>query len=209
MSVKERICFELDHYDRQYVTEKQVETCPFIWRSNLLGGGRLFDISKRLQSMRKLADYIKQQGWDYGEGFIVGSGGKFAPFLIGKDFLPSQAFTELGINEQEIEPLNETRFDSPRSEKRFTSPLILIKKMATLPVHYWDKGFLAYEHRVVGIHAPQAQASEFRNFFESIISKREIYQFCCELYGTESLVNKASAIRKQDIDTLPYPEESQ
>jgi len=205
-SVKERICFELDHYDRQHVSQNQVETCPYVWRSNLLGGGRLFNISQRLQSMRKLADYIKQQRWDYGEGFIVGSGKKSALFLTGKDFLPTRAFTNVGINESEIRPLAKTRFESPRHENRFAPPLILVKKMATLPIDYWDKGVLTYEHRIVGIHAPQSQATELRNLFESLISKREIFQFCCELYGTESLVNKASAIRKQDIDALPYPE---
>ncbi|MDY6893748.1 MAG: N-6 DNA methylase [Chloroflexota bacterium] len=207
VSVKEHICFELDHYDRHHVFQKHVEY-PYIWRSNLLGGGRLFDISLRLQSMRKLGKFIAQKEWDYGEGFIVGKkGGEPAPFLQGKDYLPTQAFTNIGINETDISPLTKTRFVSPRSEKRFTPPLILIKEVATLPMEYWDKGVLTYGHRIVGIHAPQTQASELHNLFESLISKREIYQFCCELYGTESLVNKASAIRKQDIDALPYPED--
>ncbi len=206
VSVKEHICFELDHYDWHHVSQKQAERYPYVWRSNLLGGGRLFDISQRFQSMRNLARYVKQERWDYGEGFIIGTGEKSAPFLTGKNFLPTRAFTNVGINESEIRPLTETRFESPRNEKRFTPPLILIKKMATLPIRYWDKGVLTYEHRIVGIHAPQTQASELRNLFESLINKRELYQFCCELYGTESLVNKVSAIRKQDIDALPYPE---
>ena len=206
VSVKEHICFELDYYDWHHVSQKQAETCPYVWRSNLLGGGRLFDISQRLQSMRKLAEYIKQQRWDYGEGFIVGSGKKPALFLTGKDFLPTRAFTNEGINENGIRPLTKTVFESPRHENRFAPPLILVKKMATLPIDYWDKGVLTYEHRIVGIHAPQSQAPQLRNLFESLTSKREIFQFCCELYGTESLVNKASAIRKQDIDSLPYPE---
>lgn len=206
VSVKEHICFELDHYDRQHVSQKQVETSPYVWRTNLLGGGRLFNISQRFQSMRNLAQYVKQQGWDYGEGFIVGSGGKSAPFLTGSDFLPASAFTNGGINENEIRPLAETKFHRPKSETLFTPPLILIKKVDSLPIVFWDKGFLAYNHSIVGIHAPHTQTSRLREFYNMISHNYEIYRFLCTLNGT-SLVGKATALLKDDIDNLPYPED--
>lgn len=206
VSVKERICFELDHYDRQHVSQKQAETCPYVWRSNLLGGGRLFDISQRFQSMRKLAKYVKQQGWDYGEGFIVGSGNKPAPFLTGKDFLPASAFTNGGIDENEIRTLTETKFHRPKNEKLFTPPIILIKKVDSLPIVFWDKGFIAYNHSIVGIHASHNQKSELHEFYSSISRNYEIYHFLCTLNGT-SLVGKATTLLKEDIDELPYPED--
>jgi len=34
VSVKERICFELDHYDRHRISQKQAETDPYIWRAD-------------------------------------------------------------------------------------------------------------------------------------------------------------------------------
>jgi len=206
VSVKEHICFELDHYDRQHVSQKQLETSPYVWRTNLLGGGRLFDISQRFQSMRNLAQYVKQQGWDYGEGFIVGSGGKPAPFLTGSDFLPASAFTNGGINENEIRPLAEIKFHRPKSEMLFTPPLILIKKVDSLPIVFWDKRFLAYNHSIVGIHAPHIQTSGLREFYNIISHNYEIYHFLCTLNGT-SLVGKATALLKDDIDNLPYPED--
>lgn len=204
VSVKEHICFELDRYDWHYVSQKQAVSCPHVWRSNLLGGGRLFDISQRFQGMRNLAQYVKQQGWDYGEGFIVGSGGKLAPFLTGSDFLPASAFTNDGINENEIRPLTETKFHRPKSEMLFTPPLILIKKVDSLPIVFWDKRFLAYNHSIVGIHAPHTQTSELREFYNMISRNYEIYHFLCTLNGT-SLTGKATTLLKQDIDKLPYP----
>ncbi|MBW2567089.1 MAG: N-6 DNA methylase, partial [Deltaproteobacteria bacterium] len=43
ITAHERICFELDHYDRHRVSQKQVEEDSHEWRANLLGGGRLND----------------------------------------------------------------------------------------------------------------------------------------------------------------------
>ena len=39
-----------------------------------------------------------------------------------------------------------------------------------------------------------------------LTKRRRLYQFCCGINGSQSLVGKATAILKQDIDALPYPE---
>ena len=207
VSVHERICFELDHYDRHRVSQKQAETDSYVWRTNLLGGGRLLSMSQRLRSMRTLAEYVKQDGWDYGEGFIAAKKGRREPasFLTGKPFLPTSAFTDTGINESKIGIVEETHFRSAYTEDRYSAPLVLIKEVDSLPVVFRDKGFLAYSQRFVGIHAPRSQVSILRKLYESFRRNHNIYRFCCTLNGTQSLVNKATAIPKQDIDMLPYP----
>jgi hypothetical protein len=208
VSVNERICFELDHYDRHRVSQKQAETDSFVWRANLLGGGRLLDMSQRLRSMRTLAAYVEQNGWDYGEGFIAAKTGRRtpAPFLTGKPFLPSNALTDAGIDENKIETVEDTLFRSAYTEDRYSPPLVLIKEGDSLSVAFWNKGFIAYRDKIVGIHAPQPQVSELRNFYEFILSNHDIYRFSCTLNGTQSLVGKSTAILKQDVDILPYPE---
>jgi hypothetical protein len=209
VSVNERLCFELDHYDRHRVTQKQAETDSFVWRANLLGGGRLLDMSQRLRSMHTLAKYVEQNRWDYGEGFIAGTGKKPAPFLTDEPFLPTRVFTDSGIDETKIETVTDTLFESPRSEDRFTPPLILIKENESLPVVFWNKGFIAYRDKIVGIHALKSQVSDLRNFYKFFLSNHDIYRFCCTLNGTQSLVGKSTAILKQDVDLLPYPEDSE
>jgi len=206
VSVKEHICFELDHYDWHYVSQKQAERYHYIWRSNLLGGGRLFDISGRFYNMRSLVEYVKQQDWDFGEGFIVGSGGKSAPFLTGNNFLPTSAFNDSGIDENRIRKLTETKFHRPKNEKLFNPPIILIKKVDSLPIAFWDKGFLTYNHSIVGIHTSHNQKSELYKLYDTISRNYETYRFLCTLNGT-SLVGKATTLLKKDIDNLPYPED--
>ncbi len=72
---------------------------------------------------------------------------------------------------------------------------------------YWTKGPLAYQHSIMGIHAPQDQEEELRRFFETINRRQAFYRFCCLLNGSRALVGKATAILRGDIDDLPYPED--
>ncbi|MHC4648411.1 MAG: HsdM family class I SAM-dependent methyltransferase [Planctomycetota bacterium] len=214
VSVKERICFELDHYDRHRILQARAEANPHVWRANLLGGGRLLDISQRLHDMPKLADHIRLRGWDYGEGFI--SAGKKkgtkdtrkpAPFLTGKPFLPTKAFTDKGIDETQLDTVKESLFESPRQPERFTPPLILIKELEHLPIVFWNKHFLAYRHEIVGIHANTSDARELEDLYEFLSQKHDLLRFIVTLHSSRSFVSKSTAILKRDIDDLPLPEQ--
>lgn len=207
VSVYERICFELDHYDCHRVSQKQAITNSYVWRTNLLGGGRLNDISHRLQDVRTLKEYIKQKRWDYGEGYIAGNGKKLAPFLTRKKFLPTEALTSSGIQKDKISTVTETHFESPRCEERFTPPLILIRELDKLPIAFWDQGFIAYRHQIVGIHAPESDIAELRELYNNIILNHNIYRLSCALNSKRFLISMATSILKLDIDSLPYPED--
>ncbi|HBG26747.1 MAG: hypothetical protein A2Y10_00785 [Planctomycetes bacterium GWF2_41_51] len=211
ISVKEKICFELDHYDYHHIVQEKAENNPYIWRANLMGGGRLVDISQRLGKIRTLAQYIQQQKWDCGEGYIVGKKGKQpAPFLTGKPFLPTRAFTLEGIDETKISVVTEKKFCNPKTESLFSSPLILIKENESLPIAFWSKGCLAYKDKIIGIHAPNItrEIEKLKGLYKTLSQRHNFYRFYCTLNGTQYLVGKATAILKQDIDSFPYPENS-
>ncbi len=209
VSVHERLHFELDHYDYHRVSQEDAESDPYVWRSNLLGGGRLFEVSRRLRDMRTLAEFVSQQeGWDYGEGYIAAKTGRRtpAPFLTSKPLVPTDAFTDYGIDVSKITTVQETLFRSAYTKDRYSAPLLLIKSSQSLPAVFLDKGFLAYRDKIVGIHAPKSEEAELRKIYQVFSKNRNIYMFACALNGTQSLVGKATSILKQDIDILPYPE---
>ena len=211
VSVQERICFEIDHYDRHRVPQHQALSDDFVWRADLLGGSRLLSLSQRLRSHRTLAQYVAERGWEYGEGFIAAKKGprKPAPFLTGKPLLPTQALTESGIDSTQIARVVETRFRSAYTPARYTAPLILIKATESIPISFWEKGFIAYRDKIIGIHAPQSQVDDLRALYETLRRNRALYRLSCALNGTQFLVGKATAILKQDIDILPFPENVQ
>ncbi len=205
ITAQERICFELDHYDRHHVPQQHVDMGSYVWRANLLGGGRLFEIGKRLRGMRTLEDYIKERGWDCGEGFAVGNRKHRSLYLTGMELLPTSALTLDGINEKKTGVLSETHFERPKSKDIYTSPLLVIKETDSLPMAFWNKGYLAYCNRIVGIHAPKSEASSLREIYSLFQKNHDFYRFACTLNGTQSLVGKATAIMKRDIDLLPFP----
>lgn len=204
ISVHQRICFELDHYDRHRILQKDAENSPNVWRVNLLGGGRLLDILQRFRSMRTLKKYMGQKEWEYKEGFTVGNRKDPAPFLSGKNFLPANALTSKGIDEHKILRITETHFERPRKETNYTPPLVLIRKLESLPIGFWDKDFLAYPNSIIGIHAPMDQVSELRKFYNFFRDKHDTYKFACILNGGEF---SATAYSKQRIDELPHPDD--
>lgn len=209
VSVHERICFEIDHYDRHKISNSEAVSDPFVWRINLLGGGRLQGMSKSFRNMRKLGEYIEQQGedWDFGEGYIAAKTGRREPaaFLTGKTLLPTEAFTESGIDKNKLEIVEETLFRSSYTKNRYSGPLILIRKIESLPIALIENGFIAYRNKIVGIHAPLTDIDELKNLYYVMHSKHKLFKFCCILHATESIVVRATAYYKKDICDLPYP----
>jgi type I restriction-modification system DNA methylase subunit len=206
-SVQERIGFELDHYDRHLIPQHEAEEHAWVWRVNLLGGGRLQHFTNRMAEMPRLREFVEDQKWDFGEGFIAATGGKreAATWLTGKPFLPTTAFSTRGIDESKIGVVAATKFRSHYKEARYSAPLVLIKENISLPCAFWNKGFLAYKHKIVGIHADPSQEKQLRQFYHDFLSNRDALRAICTLLGTQALVGKATAILKRDIDVLPWP----
>ncbi len=206
-SVKQRIAFELDHYDRHLVPQETAQTHPWIWRANLLGGGRLQNLAARMDALPKLREFLQRKKWDYGEGFVLAKTGRqqTAPWLTGKPFLPTGAFTENGIDESQISTVAAKKFRSEYTETRFSAPLVLIKEVDTLPCALWNKGFLAYRNQIVGIHAHKREEQQLRHFHDQFTTNRLALRTSCALLGTRALSSKATSILKRDIDVLPWP----
>jgi hypothetical protein len=74
---KEKMYFELDYYDFHKISYHDALENRLIWKSNLLGGGRLRHLMKRLAPIRSLGDYLKEaeekKDWKIAEGFIIGN----------------------------------------------------------------------------------------------------------------------------------------
>ena len=81
----------------------------------------------------------------------------------------------------------------------YQPPLMVIKEHASLPMDFWTKCPLAFNHSILGIHAPKDQECDLKLFFETVKNRRKLYQFYCYLNGTRALVGKATANLRLDI----------
>jgi hypothetical protein len=206
MSVHERIGFELDHYDRHVVEQNIAETTPWVWKANLLGGGRLLGLGEKAQKGCNIRQYCKKMNWDYGEGFIAAKSGrrKPEPWLSGQPCLPTKNLTAKGIV-GELDVVEETAFRSAYTEKRYSGPIIMLRANEALPCAMRNRGFIAFRDKVIGISTTPEHEHALASFFSAFVHHRDDLRALLCLFSTQMLIGKSTAVLKRDIDELPSP----
>ena len=214
-ALKERLFFEVDHYDDHTVSQRRVAACFWIWRINLLGGGRLAYLYEDLAKKSTLEDFLENNEWSAAEGYkkkVRGDKNQPCDWLTGELFLPSEALQVDGIREEAITTLTDCAFNRPREKVNYTPPLVLIKKRADLPIAFWSRGFLAYPEHVFGIFPKEMTGREqhaeaLKHFVQEFVERREILRGLLHLMGSpRAVVARADVSSKRDILALPWPE---
>ena len=242
---REKLYFELDYYDFHRISFHDALENRLIWKSNLLGGGRLKHLMSRFAPLRSLGDYLKEAknkySWSIGEGFKVCTKkeeidklvelkeniGKLsqkekkeldklekkykkADYLTGKPTLPTEAFTEKGIDVTRIHILWDEYFESNREKNKsiFKGPHLLIKEVVgkdSIPIAFRNDD-LSFKHDIIGIHAPKNQIDHLLEI-EKRIRNNRTYLFYVAGFSGRYMIGRATAILKKDIESLPYPED--
>jgi len=200
----------LDYYDMQWVPRQAALTKDFVWRCNLFGGGRTVSLVERLRKLPKLKDYVKQQGWSYGEGYKVGTPdpNKIIEYLHKKPVIPAEAIKPGGaIDSGLIATQALKHFQRPRSKTRYAPPLILIPETDDLRVAYWKKenGTITYGARLVGISGANGNTTAHEDLFQRLNSKKAFFRSWLTLTSSDAGIKQSTTILKADIDNLPYP----
>jgi len=204
-SVHERLGFELDHYDLHQIPQNIAETCPWVWKTNLLGGGRLVNLTAKVMEWPTLNDYLKQKGWTHGEGFSVGNKSQDAKWLTKMAYLPIKALTVFGVDKEKITTVDENKFEAPREPDRFAAPMFLIGENESLPADLWLSGNLAFRNSIVSINAKEEEKADLKEFANIFAKYREKLRVFCLLKSSRALVGKSTSILKLDIEELPWP----
>jgi hypothetical protein len=205
-SVHERLGFELDHYDHHEIPQAVAEARPWIWKANLLGGGRLVELTAKVMQWPTLKDFLEKKGWTHGEGFTVGNKSKKSEWLTGMAFLPTAALTKEGIQSECITEVVAIKFEAPRHPDRFKAPMLLINKSTSLASGLWLDGNLSFLHRIVSINAPETETNEFKRFADAFRKKKNELSAYSLLRSTEAVIGRSSPILKRDIEELPWTE---
>ena len=206
------LSFELDYYDMQWVPRSVALTKDFVWRCNLFGGGRAVSLVERLKKLPKLKDYVTEQGWDYGEGYIVGSpkNNKVIHYLWNQPTFPAKAIgTDGKINEEMITLQLAKHFYRPGPEARYKSPLILIEQTDEMRLAYWkkEKGPLTYGQRVLGISGNSGNLALHEVLFRRLFASKPFLRAWLTLTSADAGIDQATTLQKADVDNLPYPQD--
>ena len=214
-TAKEKLYFEIDKYDLYCVPKELATTEQLIWKSNILGGGHLFSLVKRMQSLRTLGKYLKDKkeghGWFFAEGYKpVGESTRKpekAAYLTDKDLIPTEKFTSDNIKKDDCITETAKLFDRNREKNKliFKAPHVLIKETPSLPVAFIRSDDLIFRREIIGVHAPDE--NELLELRRNIISNKRFYKVLLLSWsGRAGISRSITTIFKKDIMSLPYPD---
>jgi methylase of polypeptide subunit release factors len=206
-----KLFLEFDHYDFHLVNKDAVINNPYVWKANLLGGGRIANLLERLSSSRKLGDFIKQKtkyGWIKGEGFIENKNGITVDYITNKKFLPTEALDEDGIDYTKIHRCEIRKFQRKTNEQIFLSPHLLIRKILGTPklIAELAKQDLVFKSDIFGIHAPKKDKDELNKLCAFIKTNSSLLRFYILATSSKVKVLRATSLYDEDILNIPYPE---
>lgn len=202
--------FEIDYYDLHRVPITALTSNSDIWRTNLLGGARLLSFVQRLRKYRTLGEYASERNWNSGEGYIAGQKGISRPaeHIVGQPLLPTKALAAKGLDRSAITKVPKAPIKDPKSEARFTPPMLLIKEHQDLFNAIWEEGYLTYKDEIVGFAAPKKDVKRLQEIHRWITSNRPTLQAYVAGTSGRLFTRRATSIASADIMALPYPDES-
>jgi hypothetical protein len=200
--------FDIDYYDLHWIPRQLALSNDYIWRANLLGGGRVLSFVDRLRKYRTLGRFAEEQQWDFGEGFIEGKREVSRPanHIIGKALLPSDALTLEGIDVSAITTAPKKPIEGPRSENRFSAPMLLVREQMDIPHAVWSKHYLTYKNQIVGFAAPKEDHHQLSDADRWLTDEATALRAFVAGISVKLFTQKATTLSGADILALPYPE---
>ena len=199
--------FDIDYYDMHWLPRRLTLTNDAVWRTDLLGGGRVLGFVDRLRSPEDLGQYAEKQGWDYGEGFIAGASGKRdpAPHITGKPLIePRHLRSRASLSS--LKTVTHRRFKSWYTRKRFQAPMLLVHEHEDLASRYFPTGYYTYGHKIVGFCTGDGVRETTRLLAEWLETNRRTLSALVCAGGTTMFTQRASSVGLENILRLPSPE---
>jgi len=211
-SAKEKLFFEIDHYDLHYIPQSIAENDSVVWKTNLFGGDQLYYFIKRLNEIRSFGDFIKQNESSAGlicqEGYQIGNKVHHMPEMTKYFEVKPQSFNENGI--EKIENITAEDFQTLRDLRIYKSPHLLIKQ--SLGKNHFlielleSEKDLFFNERIIGIHVPNNR-SILEGIKTNLNNHYHTYRFFILMTSNENGFNRSTAVfSKKDLMSLPYPE---
>ena len=208
---REKIFFEFDYYDFYDVPKDIAQTSELVWKCNLLGGARVYEIMEKYQAYPTIKGYLdlkeEQFGWYKSEGYIVGSKKKSADYITGKPSVLDESFTDNGTWKTEIE--NSEGFIRPREKRLYEPPVLLIKEdigKRHIPIGVSHE-YVTFKHGIIGIHSPQEDYGSLEGLLDYIKSNNDFLRFYIVARSTRAGISKSIHTHLAgDFYGLPYSE---
>lgn len=200
--------FDIDYYDMHWLPRKLAIENDGVWRSDLLGGGRVLGFVDRIKKFRTLGQFANERKWACGEGFIFGNPAVSRPaeHVIGKRSVDASAFHNGKVDLSRSVTVPNRKILRPRKSSIYTAPLLMIHKHLDISHGYLPDGYMTYQHEIFGVSAAeQDDGSRLLRLAKWLDSARNSLLAYVAASSVAGFVSKATAILSDDIKRLPYP----
>jgi hypothetical protein len=199
--------FDIDYYDLHWLPRQLVLVNDGVWRTDLLGGGRVLGFVDRLKTFRALGEYAAKPGWDVGEGFIAAKRGLLveAPHITGKPLLEPKHLKETS-RLTGLKTVTTKRFKSAYTPSRFQAPMVLIHEHEDLMARCFLTGYYAYKNKIAGFCAPRNEAIQIQAIAAWLNKTAKPLQAFVSASGMTTFTQRSKWVDLHDIKALPYPE---
>jgi len=207
-ATKERIVFEIDDYDLHFVSRQTAISNEFIWKNNLLGGGRIKNIVEKVQDLSSLKHVLAQNNSIIEEGLEIGSKQNLNPSHIYQiPFLPTGAIFENRINYEALIELNkDLKFSKVPPENSFRAPNLIIWENIgekRFPIFYNDVSF-SFKRRLVSIKSNNNNIDFLKSVYQSFENYYSFYKFYFLATSSETLINRNNTFLLKDLKNVPF-----
>jgi len=216
--VKEKIYFDLTHYDFHWLKYKDILEQKSIWKCNLLGGSRIKTTINRLEKYDNIGTYIEKkknlnikERWFAGDGYQEGKEDKkdkLAPWITGHKLVPPEAFSINGIDNNKLIIVKDEKFQWTRkpNKKIFDAPHLLIKKQIDKNniICEYREDYLTFKNTIYGIYAPEQDKKELQNLEKYLKENGRMLLFYLATTSSRALIYKATSLLQMDINNMPY-----
>ncbi len=212
-ATKERIFFEIDDYDLHFINKTIAITNNYIWKNNLLGGGRIRNLVDKFSDYLKIETYLKQNKCFAEEGFIIGTDGDLKPnFIFEIPTLPTESITEHKIDYSQLNTLEANlKFVKVPSPSLFDAPNIIIWEnigIQEIPI-FLNKISFSFKHKIIGIKSLDNNIKLLKSIVDFFKINSPLLRFYIYSTSSQVLINKNSAVLKTDLMSLPFFENNQ
>lgn len=215
-AIKLKRYFEIDPYDYHWVPYTTALQDDYVWKCNLLGGGRLYSLIKHLKSFPTLMDFVNEnKDWALSGGYRTqnkpnkskSTDERGKEHITGRKYIPSEWFTEDGIKSFEFLTETSEFFKHTGDIRAYSAPHVLIKANVgdqhSIPLWYFPDLNIRFREKIIGISAPQEDEHLLEEIFNYI--KRFNQTLRAFLFSTspECLINMNTLVQVKDVKNLP------
>jgi methylase of polypeptide subunit release factors len=211
-AAKERITFEIDAYDLHYVNRQAAIENEFVWKNNLLGGGRIKTLVEKLNELPVLKDYLGNNNCVYHEGHGTLTKKSENPTLIKKRLTSLNGIVNNSINyrdENKIENVPDTERLKISDVLPYHKPNIIISETINMKSHNINIAInntcdLIFKNRYIGIASESKDFRLLQSVYNNFIANEKIYLFQFIVNSAQLLINRNTAILAYDLYTTKY-----